>query len=203
MKKLGSMACAVFVTVALASAFSQPLSAEVVYHSAAILVPVSGYYNIDLDQDGITDFTLRSALLQDFCQSGDGYVWSLTVTPAVGKAIETAAGRSGSDNASALAQGVPVSSAQNFYASTAMMAELAWGSCGIVTTGQWLNVSSRYLGLKFLGPDQQTHYGWANVSSVAYVDQDGHLQSKTILLGFAYETGPNQQIFTGQISDTR
>ena len=203
MKSLGSITRVFGVAVAIAAAFSLPLSAEVLYHSVVVSIPINGYYNIDLNQDGITDFTLRSALLQDYCQNGDGYVWSLTVTPATGNAVETAAQRVGSNNASALAQGAPVNSAQNFYPSTALMAELAWGNCGIVATGQWLNVGNRYLGLKFLGPDNQIHYGWANVSVVAYVDPHGHPRTNVILSGFAYETVPGQQILTGQTSDTR
>src|SRR5580698_11431007 len=80
-------------------------AAEVVYTRVNVSIPVGGTYNIDLDQDGITDFTLRSALLQDYCQFGDGYVWSLTVTPADGSAAITT---KGSSNASALLNGMPI-----------------------------------------------------------------------------------------------
>lgn len=203
MKSWGVHICVVVMAVTIAAAFSLPASAEVVYHSGVVSIPVNGYYNLDLNQDGITDFTLRSALLQDYCQFGDGYVWSLTVAPATGSAVETAAGRIGNNVAAGLAQGVPVNSGQSFYPGTSIMAELAWGSCGVGTLGQWLNVSNRYLGLKFLGPDNQIYYGWANVSAVAYVDAYGHLQTNVTLAGFAYETVPGQQILTGQTSDTR
>lgn len=195
--------CALFIALAIAAAFSLPASAEVVYHSVAVSIPAGGYYNLDLNRDGITDFTIRSGLLQDYCQFGDGYVWSLTVTSAAGSAVETAGGRIGNNDASALAQGMPVNSAQSFYPGTSTMAELSWGNCGIGTLGQWLNIPNRYLGLKFLGPDNQIHYGWANLSAVAYVDPYGHLQTNVILSGFAYETAPRQQILTGQTSDTR
>ena len=203
MKSLGLHICVVVMALTIVAAFSLPTSAEVVYHSVVVSIPVSGYYHLDLNQDGITDFTLRSALLQDYCQFGDGYVWSLTVTPATGSAVETAAGHIGNNDASALAQGVPVNSGQSFYPGTSIMAELSWGDCGIVTLGQWLNIPNRYLGLMFLGPDNQIHYGWANLSAVAYVDPYGHLQTNVILSGFAYETVAGQQILTGQTSDTR
>ena len=203
MKSLGLHICVVVMAGTIAAAFSLPTSAEVVYHSVVVSIPVSGYYNLALNHDGTTDFTLRSSLLQDYCQFGDGYVWSLTVTPATGSAVETAAGRIGNNDALDLAQGMPVNSGQSFYPGTSIMAELSWGSCGVGTLGQWLNVPNRYLGLKFLGSDNQIHYGWANVSAVAYVDPYGHLQTNVILCGFAYETVPGQQILTGQTSDTR
>lgn len=203
MKRLSSRSCTFVAVVAIAVALSLPSPAEVVFHTAVVSIPVNGIYNLDLNQDGITDFTLRSALLQDYCQYGDGYIWGLTVMPAAGSTIETAAGRAGDNNAAALAQGMPVDSAQTFYASTAVMAELAWGRCGTGTLGEWLNVSNRYLGLKFVGPDKQIHYGWATLSVVAYVDGSGYLQTNVILSGFAYETVAGQRILTGQTSDTR
>lgn len=203
MKSLNSHTYVVVLAAAIVAALSLPSSAEVVYHSVVVSIPVDGIYHLDLNQDGITDFTLRSALLQTYCAVGDGYIWSLTVTPASGNAVETAAGRAGNNNASALVESVPVNSAQSFYADTAMMAELVWGSCGIGTLGEWLNIPNRYLGLKFLGPDNQIHYGWANLSAVAYIDGRGRLQTHVILSGFAYETVARQQIMTGQVSDTR
>lgn len=203
MKSPSSITYAFLVAVAIAAAFALPSSAEVVYHSVVVSIPLNGNYNLDLNQDGIPEFTIRSALLQDYCQSGDGYVWSLSITPASGNAVETAAGRVGNSNAAALAQNMPVDSAQSFYAGTATMARLVWGNCGIGTLGEWLNIPNHYLGLRFVGLDNQIHYGWAELSVVAYVDRNGHLQTNVMLSGFAYETVARQQILTGQISDTQ
>jgi hypothetical protein len=203
MTRLSSNICVAAMAITIAAGFALPASAEVYYTPVVVSIPAGGYYNIDLNHDGIADFTLRSALLQDYCQFGDGYLWSLTVSPSTGNAVMTPAGRIGSANAAALAGGVPVNSWGSFYPGLSTMAELYWGSCGVGAQGQWLNIPNRYLGLKFLGPDNQIHYGWANVSTIAYVDQHGHFQNSTILSGFAYETIPGQQISTGQISDTR
>jgi hypothetical protein len=185
----------------IAVALSLPAVAEVVYTSVSVSIPINGYYNLDLNHDGLPDFSLRSALLQDWCQSGDGYIWTVTVNPSSGNAIEKAAGRIGDNNASALPDGAPVSSGQSFYSSTAMMAELSWGSCGVAALGEWLNIPYRYLGLELHGPGNEIHYGWAKVTNIGYVDQHGHLHTSTILSGFAYETVPGQAILAGQVSD--
>jgi hypothetical protein len=181
-----------------ASVLVMPAVAEIVYTPLYVSIPVGGYYNIDLNGDGITDFTLDSKLLQGWCQSGDQYEWSVSITPGNRNAIVTATDRAGSSYASALLNGVPVNSAQSFYPSASTMAEIYWGPCSTGTFGEWLNLPARYLGLQFQDAANQSHYGWAEVSTTAYVDQDGHLHAATMLFGFAYETVPNQEILTGQ-----
>jgi hypothetical protein len=188
----------IVVTIA---ALSLPAAAEVVYTAVAASIPINGYYGLDLNQDGPPDFTVRSALLQDQCQFGDGYVWSLTVNSSNGNAVVKAASRMGDNNASALPGASPVSSSQSFYPGSAMMAELSWGSCGLVALGEWLNVPYRYLGLELRGPGSEVHYGWAKVTNIVYVDQYQHPHTSTILSGFAYESVPGQAILAGQISD--
>lgn len=175
-----------------------PATAEVVYTPANISIPVGGAYSFDLNYDGIADFTLRSHLLQSYCQFGDGYDWSLTIDPAAGNAVVA---ESGSD-ASALLQGASIDSTQPFSPETARMTELDWGSCGRGSYGQWLNTSNRYLGLQLRLPGSVgVHYGWAKVAVVAYVDRYGHLQASTVLQAFAYETIVGREIFAGQMTE--
>jgi hypothetical protein len=188
-------------TIVLAAAFVAPAAAEVVYTKVNISIPIDGAYNIDLDRDGITDFTLRSSLLQDYCQFGDGYVWTLTIIPVNGGGVVTDAENVTSSDAAALQNGVTVNSEQKFYAGASLMAGLDWGSCGTGVFGEWLNLPNRYLGLQFKDAANHVHYGWAKVSTAAYVDQYGTLHATTVLSGIAYETTPNQGILTGQISD--
>jgi hypothetical protein len=191
----------VIAAIALAAVFVVPATAEVVYTKVNISIPIGGAYNIDLDQDGITDFTLRSSLLQDYCQFGDGYVWTLTIIPANGGGVVTDAGHTASGNAAALQNGVAVNHGQSFYAGVGVMAGLGWGSCGTGVLGEWLNLPNRYLGVQFKDAANNVHYGWAKVSTTAYVDQYGTLHATTVLSGIAYETTPNQGILTGEISD--
>ena len=172
-----------------------PAIAEVVYTPVNVSIPVNGSFYIDLDHDGVPDFTLRSHVLQDYCQFGDGYAWNLSVTPASGNGVMAADGY----YADGLIQHRPVDSSQTFFSSTAILAELDWGYCGRGLYGEWLNLPNRYLGLSFrVAGDPDVHYGWAKVSEVAYVDQDWHLHTSTILQGFAYETIPGRGILTGQ-----
>jgi len=191
----------VIATVALALAV--PAAAEIVYTPTNISIPVGSSYNIDLNQDGVADFTLRSSLLQDYCNDGDGFMWSLTVTSANGNAVVTSVGHISSTYAGALLNSVPVNGGEGFVTGSSVMAALAWGFCGTGTLGEWLNQPDRYLGLEFRDADHNVHYGWVKLSTVAYVDHLEHLHTSTVLSGFAYETVAGRQIFTGQTSDTR
>jgi hypothetical protein len=188
---------ALVVIVMLAAAAVLPANAQILYTQVDVSIPVGGSYDLDLNGDGVTDFTLRSKLLQGYCQWGDEYVWSLTVIPAGGNDVVTAAGQAGSDYASALQYGVPVNASQNFYPSASIMAELTWGSCGIGMLGEWLNLPNRYLGLQFQAADGTTHYAWAKLSTAAYLDQYEHLHASTLLTGFAYQATPGEGIEAG------
>lgn len=175
-----------------------PAAAEIVYTPVNVSIPVGGYYYIDLNHDGVADFALRSQLIQDYCQAGDGFIWTLSITPAQGNAVAIASGA----NAAALVFGAPVGPNQNYVLSTALMTELVWGNCGSGLFGEWLNLPNRYLGLLLRqSGTNEIHYGWAKASEVAYIDQHGHLQTSVILLGFAYETVPGRMIAAGQTSD--
>lgn len=187
--------------ITLLAALVTAAHAEIVYNSVNVSIPVGAYYNIDLNGDSVTDFSLSSKLLQGYCQAGDEYVWNLTVTPSNGNAVVVEAGHTGSNYASALLIGVVVNSGESFYPSASVMAELYWGKCGTGTLAEWLNLPARYLGFQFQDAANKTHYGWAELSTVAYVDQQGHLQASTILSGFAYETISGQAITTGQTTD--
>ena len=185
------------VIATLASAAVLPAKAQILYTQVNVSIPVGESYNLDLNADGVPDFTLRSKLLQGYCQWGDEYVWSLTVIPAGGNDVVTSSGQAGSNYASALPYGVAVNAGQNLYPSPSVMADLNWGACGIGMVGEWLNLPNRYLGLQFQAADGTTHYAWAKVSTVAYVDQHEHLQASTLLMGFAYQATPGAGITAG------
>jgi hypothetical protein len=183
------------VVIVLASALVLPAEAQIQYNQINVSIPVGGSYNLDVNGDGVIDFTIQSKLLQGYCQNGDEYSWTLSVTPASGNGVESA--DIDSDYAAALPYGVTVNSTQSFYPSYAVMAELYWGSCGTGALGEWLNQPTRYLGLQFKAQDGTVYYGWAKLSAVAYIDQDEHLHASTLLTGFAYETTAGEGILTG------
>jgi len=180
-----------------------PASAKVVFTPLNVSVPVNGSYPIDLNHDGVADFTLQTELVQDYCQFGDGYIWSLSVVPARGNAVVAdSVTLAPAAYADALLIGQPVDSSRRFYPDDALLADLSWGSCGTGVLGGWLNLPNRYLGLQFHGASaNEIHYAWAKMSVAAYVDQHGRLQASIILSGFAYETVSGKGIMTGQTSD--
>jgi hypothetical protein len=183
--------------VILASSLVLPAHAQIVYTQVNVSIPVGDAYNLDLNGDGVTDFTLKSKLLQGLCQWGDEYVWSLTVIPSGGNDVGTADDQAGSEYASALQYGVPVNGGENFEPNASVMADLNWGACGIGMQGEWLNLPNRYLGLQFQTSDGTTHYAWVKLSTTAYVDQDEHLHASTLLTGFAYQASAGEGILAG------
>jgi hypothetical protein len=163
----------------------QPAQAKVVYTPANTVV--TGGTTIDLNHDGIADFTFFM---------GDGYEGGhfilLDVLPAVtGNGIR--------DNGSGAAVGflgVPVGGGEKFATNTSY-----WGKGVFMAsffqysfsnfTGPWAGVTNRYLGFKFL-IDGQVHYGWARMS-VSNIHN-------AVLTGYAYETIPNKTILEGHTS---
>lgn len=195
MKTIGMMLVAI---VMLASVLVNPAEAQIVYTQVNASIPVNESYNIDVNGDGVVDFVLRSKLIRAWCNAGDEFIWSLTVTPANGNTIVTAQTQAGSGDASALQYGTPVNSSQNFSSNGTTMAEMSWGTCGFTTLGQWLNQPDKYLGLQFRSSDGTLHYAWAKVTTTDYVDSGWLLHSSTFLSGFAYETIANEGILAGQ-----
>jgi hypothetical protein len=175
-----------------------PAAAEVVYTPVNASIAIGDSYSVDLNHDGVADFTLRSRVLQSYCQFGNGAAWSLTVTPALGNGVVIAV----SDRAAALVQGTGVGRTQSFSFGTALMTELDWGHCGRGLYGEWLGYPDRYLGLEFRRPGSSgLYYGWAKLTDAAYVDEHGNLHARTIVQGFAYETVAGRRILTGQTTE--
>jgi hypothetical protein len=188
------------MSVTLVAALAIPATAEVVYTQVNASFSVGGYYAIDLNHDGVADFSLRSPILQGLCQSGDQDLWSLTVTPASGNSVAVMSGQPNSGLAAALPNNVAVNATEVYSTATSVMAELQWGYCGSYSLGQWWGIPSGYLALQFRAPDGTIHYGWAKVSTAAYVDRYGVVHSTTVVWGYAYETIAGQAIMTGQTS---
>jgi len=197
---INSRLFAYVIPAMLIVAFTVQGWAEVVYTPVHVSIPVNQSYNIDVDGNGNTDFTLTSKLIQAYCQSGDEYIWSLTVTAGNGDAVMIELDHIGLPLAVALPAGAQVNSGQAFYPGASMMAELYWGQCSTGAGGEWLNTPNRYLGLRFQEAGGNVHYGWMQLSTAAFVDQHQHLQTSVFVSGYAYETIAGQGILTGQLS---
>jgi hypothetical protein len=167
-------------------ALAQPSEAKIVYTQAHRVLKGKVSYKLDLNHDGITDFTLRESP----CRScGGGTVLSVLPVSRNGVSGFTTKYRSGW--AFALKPGTLIGTRQQFLGRL-----MAWagtsGDGGTDDVGSWVNVKNRYLGLKFKIAET-THYGWARLSVKA-----GVRTITATLTGYAYETIPNKPIIAGK-----
>lgn len=181
-KKLAAYVAAA-TAAGIGSLAATPAEAKVVYTATNVVfngTPIQ----IDLNHDGITDFSLGIV-------EGASHGFRVDVTPQVtGYAVR------GTGSAACGFLGVPVGPGEKFVTTSyfghgVLMA--GFFAYGISTSyGLWANVTNRYLGFKFL-INGETHYGWARVSVTNEVRD-------VVLTGYAYETTPNTTIVEGHLS---
>jgi hypothetical protein len=164
------------------SAFAQPSEAEVVYTPINHKIATNETFAIDLNHDGLTDFTIVN-LLHHFNMQ-------LTVAPAfggyavIGQFVTWAA---------ALRPGSLIGvNRPSGHASFTNQVMASVGSSEGYSNGSWFNVSDRYLGLAFK-IHGKLHYGWARLST----NWNHNLKIEATLTGFAYETEPDIPIIAG------
>jgi hypothetical protein len=160
---------------------------------------------IDLNNDGIKDFLLRTS----FYAGSSGLVVGLNAS-GYRNADNLVAGRRYSrsgyflSTASALPAGARIGPKGNFSVRLPFLAEELFNGVGSQNSdlGPWAGhgkgVTDRYLGLKFV-INGEVHYGWARLS----VTLGHHRQFDDVsgtLTGYAYETVPNKPIIAGQIT---
>ena len=185
---------AVAVLIVGLFALTQPSEARIVYTPTNI--HVDNPYNLDLNQDGITDFTIQQNEKHWVgCEGRESASDNLAETPAQGNGVVLAT----TSVAAALHPGLDIGS-QRFGSGEAFLANVfsLWAS--IVNTcfhyqgmgDRWVNVSNRYLGLAFQ-ISGKTHYGWARLSV-----QVGYVYINAKLTGYAYETIAGKSIKAGQ-----
>ena len=188
---------AAYVAAATAAGVSMlaatPAAASVVYTPANIAVGSSGYA-IDLNHDGIPDFTLNIFVLGE----SDGIIGILNLRLDVpGNGVRPT--QQLVAEAAALPQGARLGPLKSFtsalstYGGVAMYARGEFSHTGVKTSfsdGPWVKQTNKFLGLKFLIGDR-FHYGWARLTTTT---------GGTVLTGYAYESDPGHQILAGQIS---
>ncbi|MGP0098631.1 MAG: hypothetical protein ACLPHI_16455 [Terriglobales bacterium] len=177
-----------------------PAEAQIVYTPTNITIGPNASYGLDLNNDGITDFTILTKYSQPACSvdaiegeypEARAHSLHLAVaeTPASGNAAE------GKPPARLIA-GDQIGPSQKFSQVKGTMAYYDVSCPGgpptypppVVTSGgKWLN-SSGYLGLSFQ-IDGQTYYGWAYLT----VGED-----TATVTGYAYESTPGMPIIAGQ-----
>lgn len=171
--------------------FASIARAEVVYTPVNVTISGNGLLKIDLNHDGITDVTIVSSGKSIFCAgTGPGSYGSVYAVPAAGNGMVA-----NGNYVLALTSGTRISSSNSFYYAEGLM--MQYSSClwpPHINYGAWLDVSNRYLGLRFQ-INGHTHYGWARLSVTA-----GRFGPVVTLTGYAYETIAGQAITTGQTS---
>ena len=191
-----------YVTAACAAgvsllACSPPAAAEIVYTPANSFILPKSTLSLDLNHDGTVDFQFSNLATK----LGSGYngKGSLTIRPS--NAANAVWGKG--SYASALAGGVRVGPNQHFRSGHRKLVRSSWGQgengyANFYSHGPWVDVTKRYLGLKF-SIGGKTHYGWARLNvtvTVAGLFKSGGIYA--VLTGYAYETVPNTPIVTGK-----
>jgi len=179
------------ITALTVGIFASFAKAEVIYTKTDVTISGNGLLKIDLNHDGITDVTIVSSGAAHPCPGGPpGSYGSVYAVPAPGNGVAA-----NYNYALALNSGTRIRPTQSFYDAEALM--IWYNSCAWPpheNDGDWLNVSNRYLGLRFQIKGH-THYGWARLSV-----NEGRVGPIVTLTGYAYETIAGQAITTGQTS---
>ena len=147
-------------------------------------------YNLDLNNDGISDYSITSVRTGNICQHG-GLVYRSYVSVS---ALNT--------NAVVAVTSTTYPLAINFndkifsglsLSTSGYVWNKYWGNCGSGTLNLWPNSVDRYLGLKLI-VGANTYYGWARMQVVFGT------QPTCIIKDYAYNTIPNQPILAGETS---
>jgi hypothetical protein len=167
-------------------ALAVPVEGKIVYTPANVKITHGGSYKLDLNHDGITDFTLQDT----FATNTSTFISRLSVSPAAGNGAQ---GWTGAQRyAFALKPGAKIGQADYFPGRQLASVVAGPGGSSPGYTGSWVNVKNRYLGLKFKIKGQ-THYGWARLSV-----QVKNVRVTGTLTGYAYETVPHKPIIAGK-----
>jgi hypothetical protein len=157
---------------------AQLAEAKIVDTRTSLTIGPNQNYVIDLNHDGIGDFTISNFYgCSDLCAA------VVEVSPAKGN---VAAGNN-FHYALALTNGAVIGPKQFAFSGQVM------AYCCEFPTGSWFDVTNRYLGLKFQIKGK-THYGWARLS--VFTTQS--FTFAAALTGYAYETVPNKPIIAGK-----
>jgi hypothetical protein len=167
-------------------ALVQPAEARIVYTPAHRVIMGKHEIPLDLNHDGIADFTISNL---SFCTS-DICGRTLRAVPVAQNKVVGVKGIGGPFYASALKRGSRVGPKQPFSGRL-----MAASGTEYATVGPWLNVNHRYLGLKFFIKGH-AHYGWARFNVTA-----GSGKITATLTGYAYETIPNKPIVAGKTKE--
>ena len=180
-------------------ALAQPAEARIVYTPTHKVIGKNSSYPLALNH-GTPDFIIRNSYCRysETCNSSWRSQLSVAAARDIGRSVNQVEGTTGNVYlAAALKRGARIPNAGKF-GRAARMALQCSGACnashtGIRTSGPWVDVTNRYLGLKFK-IDGKFHYGWARLNVKVLIGRE----IIATLTGYAYETIPNKAIIAGQ-----
>ncbi len=169
-------------------AVAWPAEAQIVYTPTNITIGCNSSYNLDVNNDGVTDFTITTE---------DGSYCGLQLS---GSVSETAAPGNGA-LIGPLSEGDEIGPDQAFSEGTSSLESFTQHCnhskdprCSYIYSGPWHVVKvkgKRYLGLSFQ-LNGETYYGWAQLTLLK-----GGVEGVK-LSGYAYESTPGMPINAGQ-----
>jgi hypothetical protein len=185
-------------------ALTPPAVARIIYTPIHHVIGKNSSFYIDLNHDGIAEFLIINSAFR----VSQASVNLLRALPNHDESAGVAGAFRSPDTFAALAlkRGTRISSAQRLYSRGDMAGQCAHNtnlssfpcnSRSHNTTGYWVNVTDRYLGLMFT-LHGKVHYGWARLSVQA---SKRRFTLTATLTGFAYETIPGKSIKAGQIKE--
>lgn len=168
-------------------ALAPAADAEVVYTPANITLGRNRICNIDLNHDGVNDFTISNMY-----NRGSGYQGARLSIKAYRAGGVAYSFQSVWDLAAVLRKGETIGAQRKFATGDALMAlkDRFYGTMSR-SYGSWVHVRNGYVGLNFT-IDGQLHYGWARIG----VRWNG-FRLFVLIKGYAYETQPDTPITAG------
>jgi len=171
-------------------ALAPPGEAEIVYRKVNVHLTPNSFFNLDLNGDGMTDFSLY-----DNSWASDSITYRFSLIAKPGQTGNSIIEGPQTGTVSALYAGAQIAPTGRFGSGGYM----AWGvyfnyphrrHCS--GYGPWNKVHNRYLGVRFI-VNGEMHYGWARLS-----ESCSKYGITAVLSGYAYETIANQGIMAGQ-----
>jgi len=182
-------------------ALVQPSEAEIVYTPAHQKLTGSASFQLDLNGDGITDFTFFANTDRPGVKT---FSTRTSVAMSVYGAVNTnQAWVNARNSVSALSAGVSVGPNGKFGSGRFMGGVSARENGPGNYFGPWApeggQVKNHYVGLKFV-IDGEVHFGWARFNVQMRKLRRGGVTA--LMTGYAYETEANTPIITGKTSGT-
>ncbi len=191
--KLNAYAISAAAAGVAALAAATPANAEVIFTPVNGTIAPGSKYQLDLNNDGVIDFTIENDLHLSTTPFGD----DLNIVPGKGNAVwQGTRERYNQITAAALAAGIPVGEGKPFVFQPANLAYASLTAFTYVSGGPWKSATNRFLGLRFI-INGQVHFGWARLTVLA---NEHHETVHAMLTGYAYETEANTPILTDKTS---